>query len=68
MALLALVAALSLGQADVRAECLKRCAGAPKDAKGQALLVCLEQCRAPDAGTRAPPPEPPPAQPAAPQR
>ena len=29
---------------DVRAECLKRCAGAPKDATGRALLQCLERC------------------------
>jgi hypothetical protein len=29
---------------NVRTECLKTCAGAPKDAKGAALLQCLERC------------------------
>jgi len=37
---------------DVRAECLKGCAGAPKTATGQKLLACIDQCAAPDAGTR----------------
>lgn len=42
---------------DARAECLKACAGAPKDATGQHLLACLNRCDAvkpaqPDAGTR----------------
>lgn len=37
---------------DVRAECLKGCAGAPKTATGQKLLACIEQCAARDAGTR----------------
>lgn len=37
---------------DVRAECLKSCAGAPKDATGQVLLACLQRCEpAIDAGT-----------------
>ena len=37
---------------DVRAECLKRCAGAPKDASGRQLLECLQRCEQPatDAG------------------
>lgn len=38
--------------ADVRAECLKACAGAPKDATGAALLQCLRQCEPSDAGVR----------------
>ena len=29
---------------DGRAECLKRCAGAPKDATGKKLLACLRSC------------------------
>ena len=29
---------------DVRAECLKSCAGAPKDASGPVLLQCLQRC------------------------
>lgn len=38
-----------------RAECLKQCAGAPKDATGQKLLACLAQCEAPaDAGVPVP--------------
>lgn len=44
---------------DARAECLKACAGAPKDATGQHLLACLNRCEVkpsqaaqPDAGTR----------------
>ena len=37
---------------DVRAECLKACAGAPKDATGAALLQCLRQCEPSDAGVR----------------
>jgi hypothetical protein len=37
-----------------RAECLKYCAGAPKDATGQKLLACLNRCEAPaDAGVPA---------------
>ena len=38
--------------ADARAECLKSCAGAPKDASGKLLLQCLQRCEAPatDAG------------------
>lgn len=38
---------------DVRAECLKSCAGAPKDATGKSLLACLQRCEptsAADAG------------------
>jgi hypothetical protein len=36
------------------AQCLKRCAGEPKDARGERLLACLERCESqkqPDAGT-----------------
>lgn len=36
------------------ANCLKRCAGDPKDARGERLLACLERCasqKRPDAGT-----------------
>lgn len=39
-----------------KAECLKTCAGHPKDASGQKLLACLQRCEppapavAPDAG------------------
>ncbi|MFZ5439990.1 MAG: hypothetical protein ACOZQL_08265 [Myxococcota bacterium] len=29
---------------DARAECLKMCAGAPKDADGRRLLACLTRC------------------------
>lgn len=38
---------------DVRAECLKSCAGAPKDATGKRLLQCLRSCEpaAADAGS-----------------
>lgn len=40
--------------ADERAQCLKQCAGAPRDATGPALLACLSRCEAaaaaPDAG------------------
>jgi hypothetical protein len=37
-----------------RAECLKQCAGAPKDATGQKLLACLNRCEVPtDAGVPA---------------
>lgn len=32
---------------DARAECLKRCAGAPKDATGARLLACLSTCETP---------------------
>lgn len=32
---------------DARAECLKRCAGAPKEATGARLLACLSACEAP---------------------
>ena len=35
---------------DPRAECLKSCAGAPKDATGKQLMDCLGRCDAPDAG------------------
>jgi hypothetical protein len=37
---------------DVRAECLKSCAGAPKDATGAVLIQCLQRCEPPaaDAG------------------
>lgn len=38
---------------DVRAECLKTCAGAPKDSTGKSLLACLQRCEpapAADAG------------------
>ncbi|MDP1823366.1 MAG: hypothetical protein Q8L48_08995 [Archangium sp.] len=35
---------------DARAECLKACAGAPKDATGKRLLQCLRSCEPPDAG------------------
>ncbi|MDP3153976.1 MAG: hypothetical protein Q8N23_14985 [Archangium sp.] len=40
--------------ADVRAECLKTCAGAPKGATGEVLLHCLQRCEpaAADAGVR----------------
>ena len=38
---------------DVRAECMKRCAGAPKDAKGTQLLACLQSCEPTDAGVTA---------------
>ena len=39
---------------DVRAECLKRCAGAPKGATGGVLLQCLQRCEPSpaDAGVR----------------
>ncbi len=29
---------------DMRAECMKSCAGAPKDSTGQTLLACLQRC------------------------
>ena len=35
---------------DARAECLKRCAGAPKESTGQQLLACLNACEPTDAG------------------
>ena len=35
---------------DAHAECLQRCAGAPKDATGKQLLVCLQRCEPNDAG------------------
>ena len=37
---------------DARAECLRSCAGAPKDADGKALIGCLHRCETPavDAG------------------
>ena len=40
--------------ADVRAECLKTCAGAPKGATGAVLLHCLQRCEPSpaDAGVR----------------
>lgn len=37
---------------DERAECLKTCAGAPRDATGAVLLQCLRRCEGPDAGVR----------------
>jgi hypothetical protein len=37
---------------DVRADCLKRCAGAPKESTGQQLLQCLSACEPADAGIR----------------
>lgn len=38
---------------DVRAECLRACAGAPKDATGNRLLQCLRACEpAGDAGVK----------------
>lgn len=39
---------------DARAECLKTCAGAPKDATGKALLACLRRCEPADAGVAVP--------------
>lgn len=35
-----------------RAECLRQCAGAPKDATGKKLMACLQACETkPDAGS-----------------
>jgi hypothetical protein len=55
-----LLAALALAEepprpsaADERAQCLKQCVGAPRDATGPVLLACLARCEAlaaPDAG------------------
>ena len=39
---------------DKAAECLRQCAGRPKDAEGARLLACLARCehsKAPDGGT-----------------
>jgi hypothetical protein len=35
---------------DARAECLKRCAGVPKESTGKQLLQCLSACEPTDAG------------------
>ncbi len=42
--------------ANTRVECLKSCAGAPKEATGARLLECLNRCDAPtvDAGVLRP--------------
>ncbi len=37
---------------NARAECMKTCAGAPKDATGAVLLQCLRSCEPVDAGVR----------------
>lgn len=34
-------------QATRQADCLRSCAGAPKDASGQKLMACLQRCEAP---------------------
>ena len=56
MKLLALLTAVSLGQPDATAECLKRCAGEPKHADGKVMLACLTSCQRPavDGGVELP--------------